>query len=58
MTAVVVLFALGAYAVLSYGYVLIRGWDITFKQWVDPLNPYQWPASGDPPTVPTGQVFP
>src|SRR5215472_10175907 len=47
------------YSVSSYGYVLVKGWDITLREWFSPLNPYQWPAKGtDPPSVPQGQVWP
>ena len=45
------------YAVGSYGYVLVKGWNITFKEWVNPLHPYKWP-NGDPPKVPIGKVWP
>ena len=51
---ILVMFA--GYAVASYGYVLIRGWDIPFRAWVDPLHAYVW--AGTPNTVPLGQVFP
>jgi len=47
------------YAVLSWGYVMVKGWNITFKEWVSPLNPYQWPPSGaEPPKIPQGRVWP
>jgi len=46
-----------AYAVSSYGWVLMRGWDIPFHSWVSPLNPYQWPAGGPGP-IPDSQLFP
>lgn len=46
-----------AYAVGSYGWVLLRGWDIPFRAWVSPLNPYQWPAGGPGP-IPDEQLFP
>jgi hypothetical protein len=57
MTAVI-LIIVGGYTVASYGWVLLKGYDITFKQWVNPLNPYTWPASGAPATVAAGNVFP
>jgi hypothetical protein len=44
------------YTIASYGVVLLKGWDITWRQWISPLNPWQW--SGTPPPIPTGQVFP
>jgi hypothetical protein len=53
-----ILIMFGGYAVGSYGYILLKGYDITFKQWVNPLNPFIWPASGNPPLVPAGKVFP
>ena len=46
------------YAVGSWGYVLVKGWNITLREWVSPLHPYQWPASGSPPPVPPNRVFP
>jgi hypothetical protein len=46
------------YGVGSYGYVLVKGWDITLREWFSPLNPYQWPQNSDPPSVPQGQVWP
>ena len=45
------------YAVGSYGYVLVRGWDIPVRAWFSPLNPYQWPPGG-PGTIPDSQLFP
>jgi hypothetical protein len=54
MTAgILVLF--GAYTIGSYGVVLLKGWDIPWRAWVDPLHPWTtWPA----PKIPAGQVFP
>lgn len=47
------------YTIGSYGYVLIKGWDISFREWVSPLNPYQWPAKGSqPPLAAPQSVFP
>jgi hypothetical protein len=48
-----------AYGVGSYGYVLLKGWDIPPAQWWSPLNPYTWPKYPDEPTkVPATQLFP
>lgn len=44
------------YAFASWGYVLVRGWDICLRQWLSPLHPYQW--HGTPGMIPSGQVFP
>lgn len=49
----------GGYAIGSWGYVLVKGWNITLKEWVSPLHPYQWPAGGaNPPKIPQGKVWP
>ena len=45
------------YAVTSWGYCLIRGYNVTFRQWVSPLNPYQWPQGG-PEKIPDTQLLP
>ena len=47
-----------AYGVGSYGWVLLRGWDIPARAWFSPLNPYQWPKGGTPPVIPDTAVFP
>jgi hypothetical protein len=53
---IIVVFA--GYAVASYGVVLLRGWNISFRAWVDPLHAYTWPADGSPPLpIPQTQVF-
>ena len=55
--AILVYFA--AYTAGSYGWVLVKGYNITLKQWVSPLNPYQWPPPGAKvPTVPIGSLMP
>lgn len=47
------------YDVTSWGYCLIRGWNITFIEWSNPLHPYQWPKDGsDPPKIPQGKTWP
>jgi hypothetical protein len=51
---IVIMFA--GYTIASYGIVLLKGWDISWKQWIDPLDPWQW--SGTPQPVPSTQVFP
>lgn len=58
MTAgIVVVFA--GYAIATYGIVLLRGYDITPRQWIDPLHPWTWPAKGaDIPKVPATQLWP
>lgn len=54
-----ILLLLGGYAVGSYGYVLIKGYNITAREWFSPLNPYTWPPVGaDIPRVPKGNIFP
>lgn len=47
-----------AYGLGSWGYILIRGWDVPFRAWFSPLNPYQFPPGGTPPPIPDNQLFP
>jgi hypothetical protein len=47
------------YTYIIYGVSLLHGWNITWKQLANPLNPYQWPAKGtEPPLIPAGQILP
>lgn len=46
----------GGYIVASFGWIMLRGWDIPFRSWVSPLNPYQW--AGTPSPIPATQIFP
>jgi hypothetical protein len=52
--AIAVIFA--GYTVASYGVVLLRGYDVPWRQWVNPLNPWQW--KGKPPAIPPTQIWP
>lgn len=45
------------YAVASWGWVLVKGYNITLRQWCSPAHIYQWPA-GNPDFVPHGHLFP
>jgi hypothetical protein len=45
------------YGVGSYGWCMVRGYDVPFRAWMSPLNPYQWPAGGPAP-IPDSQLFP
>lgn len=55
-TTVSLLVIFVAYTIASYGVVLLRGYDVPWKQWIDPLDPYQWPANV--PHIPPTQIFP
>jgi hypothetical protein len=46
-----------AYGLGSWGYCLIRGWDVPFRAWFSPLNPYQFPPGGPAP-IPDNKLFP
>jgi hypothetical protein len=56
MPAVGMIFAWFGYSVASWGWILIKGWDVTFGQWLDPVHRYSgpWP----PPYIPDGYVLP
>jgi hypothetical protein len=53
--SILVLFA--GYTVASYGVVLLKGYDVPWRQWLNPLNPYVWPQ-GSIPKTPATQIFP
>ena len=54
-----ILLLFSAYSVSSYGVILLRGWNITARQWINPLAGFTWPADGSPPLcIPPGQLWP
>ena len=48
---------LAGYGFGTWGWVLVRGYNITFRQWWSPLHPYQGSLSSAG-TVPPGSLFP
>lgn len=59
MLAIGFLLTWAAYGTGSWGYCLLRGWNITARSWFSPLHPYQFPPSGAaPPLIPQGKVWP
>ncbi len=56
MTAAIIAVFAG-YAIGSYGVVLVKGWDVPWKRWVNPLDPWQWP-SGSVPKAPVTRILP
>ena len=56
MTAAI-LAVFAGYAIGSYGVVLVKGWDVPWKQWINPLDPWQWP-SGAVPKAPGTTILP
>lgn len=44
------------YGIATWGWVLVRGYNIRLADWFNPLKPFIW--DGDPPMVPAGHVFP
>jgi hypothetical protein len=56
MPALGFLLAWGGYALGSWGYCLVRGYDVSLTEWV---NPVHWYAGGwPPPTAPADQLIP
>lgn len=49
--------AWGTYGLATWGWILVKGYNITFAQWFNPMKPYYWPDP-NPPTVPQGHLFP
>ena len=41
-----------------YGFTLLKGWDIRWKDLASPIHPYQWNGTNNPPLIPKGQVLP
>lgn len=59
MVAVGVLMAWAGYSIGTWGWILIKGWDIPLGSWVSPVNPYTWPKPpADPPLIPSSQLLP
>jgi hypothetical protein len=45
------------YSLGSYGWVLVKGYNITPREWFSPLHPFQGPLSSNG-LVPQGHIFP
>lgn len=45
------------YGLATWGWALVKGYNITFAEWFNPVHPYYWPG-GTPPMVPAGHLFP
>lgn len=54
------LVTLGGYGLTSWGYCILRGWNIPFGQWFNPVHPWEWTAdnAASPPPIPPTQVNP
>lgn len=46
-----------AYGVSSYGWVLLKGYNITARQWFSPLHPFSGDLDSEG-CVPKGHIFP
>jgi hypothetical protein len=49
--------AFAAYTLITWGYVLVKGENITLREWVSPLHPFTGPLDGNG-KVPAGSLFP
>jgi hypothetical protein len=45
------------YGIATYGFLMVKGYNITFKEWFSPLHPFQG-ALDSKGFVPQGQLFP
>jgi hypothetical protein len=45
------------YALTSWGYCLVRGYNVKFTDWINPVHPYSgaWPP---PQNIPAGDLLP
>jgi hypothetical protein len=48
---------LAGYGVASWGYLLVKGENITLREWFSPLHPFTGPLDGNG-KIPSGSVFP
>lgn len=47
------------YLEIIYGWTMLKGWDITWRDLANPIHPYQWPAPGQTiQRIPKGQILP
>lgn len=49
--------AWAGYGLGSWGYILVKGYNITLREWFSPLHPYTGDLASAG-TVPQGQIFP
>lgn len=57
MIAIAVIAMWGAYGVTTWGWILVKGYNITFADWFNPMRAYEW-TDKTPPSVPAGSLFP
>lgn len=57
MVALAVGFAWLGYTYGLYGWCLIKGYDVTLRELMNPATVYQWPQGG-PPIMPPDTIFP
>lgn len=48
------------YGLASWGYCLLKGWNIGFGSWFNPVHPWEWTKdnAASPPIIPPTQVNP
>lgn len=46
------------YAIGSYGWVLLQGYDITFRQWITPLHAWDWSSNPGKNSIPADSFLP
>lgn len=59
MFPVGVLIAWAGYGLGSWGWILVKGYNITFTEWFNPVHVFEWPGpQAKIPMVPAGSVWP
>lgn len=49
----------GGYGLGTWGWILVKGYDVSFAQWFNPAHPFEWPKPpAVPPAIPADQIFP
>lgn len=57
MTPVGIVLLFGAYGLGTWGYLLVRGENITLREWFSPIHPYTGALDANG-KVPSGKVWP
>jgi hypothetical protein len=55
--AIGIVLGFAAYTVGTWGYVLVKGYNVTLREWVTPLHPFTGPLDSKG-CVPKGKIFP
>ena len=60
MLPIAFIVTLSGYGLTSWGYCILKGWDIPLGAWFNPVHPWEWTKdnAASPPLIPATQVNP